>query len=374
MNKFAFALAAGVGCLALVPTAAQQPPADSAMGGGRAGTSYQLSADRKLTFEVNAKNASDVAVMFGEPQIAKRIPLTKGEDGRWTATIGPVDPDLYDYSFVIDGVRANADILTVPGTPPLPSEVADVQHGSVNMHSYFSKVQNRLRGVHVYVPPQYYSEPNRKFPVVYLWAGRFETEWVRTGHANVILDNLIAQHKAVPMIVVMPNNTVGPRAVPAMQNAEIIGREFTAELMPWVESHYRTVNDRDHRATAGLSFGGGSAFIVGMRNLDKVGYITEYSTGVFGSPPVGGAGTSYAPYDPEQITPAMYAQLKAPKTRLKLLYMSVGTEDGRRPFQEKAYADFKAAGIAPVFKTFPGAHEWKVFRASFADAVPMLFK
>ena len=133
------------------------------------------------------------------------------------------------------------------------------------------------------MPPQYYTEIDRKFPVLYLWYSLVETEWTRYGRANVILDNLIAQKKAVPMIVVMPNNIVG--LTPRLEREAVIEKELVADIIPFVEKNYRALSDRNNRAIAGLSAGGATAFTVGMRQLDKFGSVAEFSTGVFGGLP-----------------------------------------------------------------------------------------
>jgi enterochelin esterase family protein len=176
------------------------------------------------------------------------------------------------------------------------------------------------------------------------------------------------------MIIVMPNNTTGRYAAPAFANAEIIGKEMVEEIMPFVEARYRTINDRAHRATAGLSFGGGTAMIVGMRNLDKFASVAEFGTGLFGTTKPTEGTASYISYDPDKIVPNMYAKLKAAATKPRLFYMSVGEDDGRKPNQVAAYEDFRKNGINPVFQIVPGDHEYKAFRASLADLLPRLFR
>ncbi|RVU03219.1 hypothetical protein EOE18_16930 [Novosphingobium umbonatum] len=376
MTKLSLLLASAALAASLSPPAqAQQPPASWRMSAKEVPVvDYTINADHSITFTLAAPDANSAALMFGEPQMGRSLPMSKGADGRWVATVPPVEPDIYEYSVKLDGADLHPSILEVPSNPPAFWQVQDVAHGSVNMHSYYSKVQGRMRGVHVYVPAQYYAQPKRHFPVLYLWAGRYETEWVRTGYANVIADNLIASGKAQPMIIVMGNNTTGPLASPAFKNAEVIEQELKAELMPFIESHYRTINDRAHRATAGLSFGGGTALIVGLRNLDRFGAVAEFGTGVFGTSKPGEGSASYLTYNPDTITPDLYAKLKAPATSLKPFYMSVGKDDARKPNQIAAYEDFKKHGIDPVFQIVPGDHEYKAFRASLADLLPRLFR
>jgi enterochelin esterase family protein len=337
----------------------------------------QVQADRRITFHWNAPKASVVQLIWGQ----KAQPMAKDKDGFWTVTIGPIEPEIYNYSFQQDGVRVGAGTVDVPGTPPRFDEFQNVTHGSVKIHTYFSTVQNRQRGLYIYVPPQYYSEVSRKFPVLYLWHGGQtdnESVWTTGGRANVILDNLIAQKKAVPMIVVMPNvnaeilHDVGDHT--SLGSSAVLEKELLTDIIPFLEKNYRTLNDRDNRAIAGLSWGGGTSFNVGLRHTEMFGYVGEFSAGVFGGPePAPGSGV-YGPYQPEKNVPGIYQILTSASRKPKLFYMSVGTEDPRRPFQEAGLEDFHKHGIEPVFKTFPGAHEWKVWRRSLADFAPMLFR
>jgi enterochelin esterase family protein len=333
--------------------------------------------DRSITFRIAAAKATDVAVTFGN----KRVPMTKDDKGVWSATVGPVDPDVYNYAYDVDGARVNAGQVSISANPPLVYQMRDVPHGTITLHSYRSQVQNRDRNLRVYLPPQYYSEPNRKFPVLYLYNGSDETGWTAQEQANLILDNLIAENKAAPMVVVMPNNNIndgtGKDAVypAALDNMVVIGKEMLTEILPMIEKDYRVFTDRDHRAIAGLSFGGGTAFGVGMRNLDKFAYVAEFGTGTFGgadTPPPGYS--NYIPYEPEKIAPGMYKNLLAPATKPKVFFMSVGEEDSRSPYQKKAYEDFRSHGINPTFHTYPGGHEGKAFRSGLIDYLPLLFK
>lgn len=334
----------------------------------------QVQPDSRISFAIRAPTATSVQLSLPNHD-PDTYPMARLADGVWTTTVGPFAPEVYDYSFVIGGAPVNASEIEVPGNPPRVDQVQNVPRGTITIQPYRSTVQNtRNRQLYVYLPPQYYSEPGRRFPVLYLFAGMYEDDWTHGGRANVILDNEIAEGRAAPMIVVMPNNTVGPRPVPALQNAAVIEREMTTDIIPFIDRSYRTLPDRDHRAIAGVSFGGGTAFTVGVRHLETFGSVAEFATGTFG----GASSTAYAPgyvaYSPDNITPNLYAKLKDPATRPRLFYMTVGTEDPRAPFQRKALADFQAHGIKPVFKTFPGTHEWRVFKPSLAELLPLLFR
>jgi enterochelin esterase family protein len=213
--------------------------------------------------------------------------------------------------------------------------------------------------------------------VFYLHHGGNESDdsWWTVGRAGFILDNLIAEKKAVPMIVVMPNghtDQIPPTERPAepggAARVDPYLAEFETDIMPYAESHYRIQTDRDHRAIAGLSMGGGQALNLGFGHLDQFAWIAELSSGVFG-----GSGTE-GQFDFARSVPDFYKDPSATNKRIKLFYMSVGTEDPRLPFQKKALANLQDHKINVVFAPFPGAHEWKVWRAALIDLAPRLFR
>ena len=395
MRAYVILSLAAVSAVSLALAQAQQPAAGGAP--PRRLVSPEVQPDRKITFRIAAPKAAEVQLRFSEggPQTH---PMTKGDDGVWSVTIGPVEPETYTYSFLVDGLKVldmtnpdiklglaiDASVVEVPGAPPRFDQLQNVPHGSVNIHSYLSTAQDRQRAMYIYVPPQYYTEPSRKFPVFYLWhgGGGVESDWSRDGRAAIILDNLIAEKKALPMIIVMPNNNVLVRDQGgAFGSSSVLEKEVMNDIIPFVEKHYRVLTGRNNRAIAGLSAGGGTTMNVGMRRLDMFAYLGEFSTGLFGgtgpapgaAAPAGG-GTGYGVYDPEKVAPGMFQNLVSPAKKLKLFWMSVGTEDPRVPFQKKALAEFQSHGIQPIFKTYPGAHEWKVWRHSLAEFAPLLFK
>lgn len=336
-------------------------------------TAAEPQADASVTFRLRAPDATAVTLELGGEQRG-RYDLVKNAQGVWEGRIGPVKPGVYEYSFALGGARVNAGVTVVPTQPPAAVQEQPVPRGSITRHPYVSQVQGRARAMNVYLPPEYYSEPNRRFPVLYLFSGMGEDDWTHIGRVNVILDNLIAQHRASPMIIVMPNNTTGPVPVPALDNAAIMEKEITTEIIPFIDRVYRTQANRDHRAIAGLSFGGGTAFTIGMRHLDSFGYVGEFGTGAFG----GAEHTAYAPgyidFEPEKITSGLFSKVASPATAPKLFFMSVGSDDPRAPFQKKAYEAFLQHGGKPVFHTYPGGHEWRVFRPALTDFVQAIFK
>jgi enterochelin esterase-like enzyme len=377
--------------LTLAATALAQPPT-------RRIVSPEVLPDHRITFRISAPKATEVVLRFSEGQPQSQA-MTKGDDGVWTVTIGPVEPEIYTYSFLIDGAKTidlsnpiakvgatiDASVVEIPGDPPRFDQVQAVPHGSIDIHIYPSSVSRTQRGLYVYAPPDYYTQPSKRFPVLYLWhgGGGAELDWSRDGRAGVILDNLIAQKKAVPMLIVMPNNVSGtpaPGALPAPgatpppgtgaggANYPMLKRELLEEIIPFVASHYRTIENRESRAIAGLSAGGGTTMNVGLVSLDTFAWIAEFSSGIFGG------AAAYPPFDIEKIAPGFYKDPAAVNKKLKLFYMSCGTEDPRMPFQKKALDDFQNHQIKVTFAEFPGAHEWKVWRHSLTDLTPKLFR
>jgi enterochelin esterase-like enzyme len=269
---------------------------------------HDVSADRHVTFRLNAPKANQVMLNFAAWN-TKPQPMTKNEKGVWSITVGPLEPEIYSYTFAVDGVRTadplnNLDMngtqlsqtqFEVKGTPPRFDELRKVAHGSVNINYYSSTAQDRERAVYVYVPPQYYTETTRKFPVLYLWhgGGGVESDWNRQGRTSIIMDNLIADKKAVPMIVVMPsNNVLIPVQGGNQGSSYVLEKELFSDMIPFIEKNYRTLNGRPNRAIAGLSAGGGTTLNVGMRNLDKFAYLGEFSSGLFGQGGGGGQAAS----------------------------------------------------------------------------------
>ena len=385
--------AAGAQQTPIVPNPSPNRPGWALSGSARVDwVSPDVHPDRTITFRISAPSAPEVILNFAND----KFPMTKDEKGVWIKTVGPVEPEIYNFSYQIGGARVNSEQVEVPGNPPRYDELQNVPHGSIVLQTYFSKVQDRQRHLRIYLPPQYYTEPTRKFPVLYLFNGGDEVQWTTEGKVDIVLDNLIAQNKAVPMIIVMPHNRIhgentaqiAPFAATAKtpeeraglsssaETVEVFEKELPTDIMPLIESHYRVYTDRAHRAIAGLSFGGGTAFGIGMRHLDMYDYIGEFGTGTFGGldNPTDGYVSYAIPYEPEKIAPGIYKNLVTTGVKPKLFYMSCGAQDPRVSFQQKAYEDFKQHNIDVVWKTFPGAHEFKFFRRAMADYVTLIFK
>jgi enterochelin esterase-like enzyme len=250
--------------------------------------SPEVHDDRSVTFRVKAPNAHEI-MLTGAPMLLalgkdKPVPFTKKEDGTWTLTVGPVKPNMYVYKLIIDGVTVPdpnntyagfADQppysqLIVPGDGPAYYDARNVPHGAVARHIYHSSVTNGEREIYVYTPPGY--DQSRKYPVLYLLGGSGElaSTWALDGRANFIMDNLLAEGKALPMVIAMPNNQMIHRSHP--QHTELTFKLFEAELrqhiIPFVEKTYSVRKDRNGRAISGLSMGGRHTQFVGFKCLD----------------------------------------------------------------------------------------------------------
>ena len=339
--------------------------------------SPEVRTDRTIVFRLRAPEASKVTLAFGGSHA-----MTKDESGVWSATVGPVVPELYQYNFVVDGVRIldpgnpnikngralDASMVEVPGTPPRFDELQAVPHGALQIRTYDSTPLKKTRHLYVYTPPQYDSEPSRRFPVLYLRHGSGDNEenWSDTGRAGVILDNLIAQRKAVPMIIVMPNgDTDGSWAGGSSpEGIEMLGKELIGDIIPMIDRTYRVAPGRDNRAITGLSMGGGQAFTIGLKHLELFAWVGEFSSGL----------VSDTSFRLDQHLPGFLDHPDDINRKLKLLFLSCGTEDPRYPGQLDLADTLKQHQIRYMWYPTPGVHEWKVWRHALAEFAQKVFQ
>ena len=250
--------------------------------------SPEVHDDRTVTFRLRGPEVQQVALARGPLlsalEASTPIPFEKDEDGLWTVTVGPVEPNMYVYRLLIDGVQVAdpnntfagvADqppysILIVPGNEPAYYDARPVPHGTVTRHIYHSGVTNGEREMYVYTPPGY--DTSRVYPVLYLVGGSGElaSNWALEGSVNFIMDNLLAEGKALPMIIAMPNNQVLHRMHPEHEALTfgLFEAELRQHIIPFVEDHYSVQKDRGSRALSGLSMGGRHAQFVGFNCLD----------------------------------------------------------------------------------------------------------
>jgi len=254
--------------------------------------SPEVHDDQTVTFRLQAPNAEEVQVRGTFLRVLDSdgpISLTKGEDGVWSVTVGPITPEIYKYHLVVDGVRmvdpANTlvgyanqpgySILVVHGDGPAWYDARNVPHGSVTRHIYHSDVTDGEREMFVYTPPNY--DPSEEYPVLYLFGGSGEvaSTWFRFGRVNFIEDNMVAEGKALPMIIAVPNNQIVHRRDPdhTEKSFPMFTDEMLEEVIPLVDENYSTITDKHGRAIAGLSMGGRHAQIIGLNNLDVFGSI-----------------------------------------------------------------------------------------------------
>jgi enterochelin esterase-like enzyme len=334
--------------------------------------------DGRVTFRLNAPKADEV-VLTGE-FLDKPANFAKDTDGLWSVTVGPIPPEVYHYNFTIDGVRtidpSNAQLKTgsTAGTitsvleirhrSPAFYDAQPVPHGEIRTHWYQSQSLGSVRRLTVYTPPNYDKDRSARYPVLYLFHGANadENAWYRLGRANLILDNLLAAGKIQPFIVVMPFGYGVPPNGSQAENTAKFGKDLIEDVIPYIESVYRTHADRDRRAIVGLSMGGGQALSIGLNNIPLFSYVGGFSSGL-------GNSANF---------PKTYAQVVADSAdankRLKLLWVGCGTEDSAFA-GSKSFSEFLSANnIKHTFRETAGAHTWMVWRRYLHEISPLLFR
>ncbi|MCW5943225.1 MAG: hypothetical protein KIS66_13410 [Fimbriimonadaceae bacterium] len=342
----------------------------------------EVAPDRTVTFRLAAPNARKVEVNL---EGTGNLSLVKGDDGVWTATTKALAPDLYGYTYSVDGVaildpnnpriKPNliwvGNLILVPGNPPEVWETRDVPRGEVHQRFYRSAIIGDRRDYFVYTPPGY-RQGKTKLPVLYLLHGFSDTAngWTAVGNAHVILDNLIADGKAKPMVVVMPlgygvpdfatpgGRNFGDRSL-VMENYTKFRDALLQEVRVQVEADYRVSAKREDRAIAGLSMGGAESLFVGLGNLDTFGYVGAFSSG------------GLAANRPEEAFP--HLDVKKANT-LKVFWMACGTEDSLIGFQRGFASWLKEKGVKVETKETPGGHEWRLWRRNLAEFAAKLFR
>ncbi|MDB6032446.1 MAG: axe1-6A 5 [Verrucomicrobiales bacterium] len=355
--------------------------------------SPEVLPDHQIAFRILAPKAAAVRLSPGDIQGLGQGPqMTKGTNGVWEVKVGPVPPGAYRYNFNVDDVsvidprnpgtsESNGNtwsLVYVPGANFMDTK--DVPHGAVAEVTYFSTKLNRFRRMHVYTPAGYESGKG-KYPVFYLLHGASDSDgsWSSVGRAGFILDNLIAEKKAKPMVMVMPAGHTGAISLaardPLRRTPDEFVEEFERDIMPYIEKTYRVYTDQKNRAMAGLSMGGGQTLNIGIRNLDKFGYLGVYSSGIFG---ITGRGRDGAPI--ERTGPSWEEQhakvLDDAKLKkgLKLLWFATGKDDFVLPTTRATVEMVKKHGFKAEFKETEGAHTWIVWRHYLNEFTPQLFR
>ncbi len=390
------------------PASAQPGPGEGRGGGAPAIVSPEVSADRRITFRINAPQAKAVRVSGGDiPGLGQNGVMTRGENGVWTFTSAPVPPGAYRYNVNVDGIAvidprnpltsvSNNNVWSlalVPGSDIFDTK--DVPHGAVASITYYSAPLKRHRRMHVYTPPGYESNTTR-YPVFYLLhgAGDSDEAWTSVGRAGIILDNLIAARKAQPMIVVMPaGHTNGPApgmggpapalTIPPGQPDEF-AQDFTMAIRPYIEKQYRVRTGRENRAIAGLSMGGSQTLNIAIPNLTDYAYVGVFSSGLIGG--AGGRGRGAAPAAEAVAAPATpfgeawekrnLAMLDnaAAKKGLKVFWLSTGKDDFLLETTRSTVELLKRHGFTPQYTESAGGHTWLNWRDYLSQFAPLLFQ
>lgn len=405
--------AASLGLCLFAGTATAQAPAP----GPTPIVSPEVLPDGRVTFRLHAPEATSVSVTGDWPGgiHSTTTPMVKDAQGVWSATVGPLKPEFWIYTFTVNGVttldprnihtRRNTNrienTLIVPGPESADYMVNAVPHGTLSLQWYPSPTVAATRRAYVYTPPGY-EHGTARYPVLYLLHGGSgdEDAWNSCGRATQILDNLIAQGKAKPMIVVMPNaNTTrvaspdllpAPPGLPAFRDP---GRfphfphSLVKDLVPFVDRTYRTLADREHRAIAGLSVGGAQTMYAAFNNLDLFAWVAAFSGGypvmpgvAIDVPPPPNAASLKGPDLTKSLDPVKFAalmpQLNAEANqRLRLLYISIGTADALITTHGVVKQVLTDKGVKHTLVEFPDQqHEWPVWRLSLRDLLPRLFE
>jgi len=397
---------------AVSTAAAQNPPAPAGApagppAGGRGGPaikSPEVSADGKVTFRLRAPNAKEVFVTG----VGQRLALEKNEQGVWSITTDTLKPDLYTYSFQVDGMTitdpanskfkpsfgsAGQSEVLVPGANAW-TPAAGVPRGAVTRHFYHSAIAGDDRDFWVYTPANYDARRKEAYPVLYILHGLGDDSgaWMETGSANVILDNLIAQGKAKPMLIVAPlgyGNSAGPAGAMREDMIPNYARTVLDEVMPQVEKAYNVTKDRTQRAIAGLSMGGAEATVTGLNHLDKFAWIGSFSGAYVmwpgargpapatpaGAPAAGRGGRGPAALDPGAMAKNFPNLDAKANQQIRLLWIACGTADGligvNRQF--KTWLDSKDIKVTYI-EVPEMAHVWPLWRQNLTDLAPLLFQ
>lgn len=339
--------------------------------------SPEVLPDNRVIFRLEATNAQSAGVFidFMKPGVTQ--PLVKDSSGVWSGTVGPLNPGIYVYNFVIDGLkiadpvnprikrraRTSASLLEIHGNPAQFWEFRDVPHGQmqINFHRA-SALGGIVREVWVYTPPGYRQDKSKKYPVLYLLHGSNDTPagWTEVGRANFTMDNLLAEKRAREMIIVTPFGHATPIEARDPKNTELFEAYLLRDVIPMIEREYRVASGRENRAIAGFSMGGGHALQIGLSHLDQFSAVAALSAAV--------------PQEFERRFATLLNDPTATNRKLKLFWIGCGQDDFLFPASQKLDAILDQHGIKHIYEPSAGAHTFNVWREYFHEFAPLLFQ
>lgn len=354
-------------------------------------TPIELRNDNTLMLQIYAPAAKEV--VFWGPDIPEHLRKEKCEHiekGVWRTIVGPFEPGTYRYVFQVDGISMvnplNNDIsesnmnvwslIHVPGAEWMDTK--DVPHGSVSEVTYYSETLGKFRRMHVYLPPGYESN-EKEYPVFYLLHGAYDSDdaWTTVGRAGFIFDNLIAEKKALPMVVIMPDGHVNDfrpndHSKDGREDYIKFVDDFLNEIKPYAESNYRISKKREHTAIAGLSMGGFQTLQIALPKLEEYAYIGVFSSGIF----LNRNGDFLAPDALTEWEEENLVMLDNPdlKEGLELIWFGIGKQDFLLKSAQGTVEVLKKHNFDVVFKETEGGHVWKLWREYLYEFAQQLFK
>jgi enterochelin esterase-like enzyme len=346
----------------------------------------RIDSQSRVTFKIKAPDAQKVQI-----DLVKKYDMVKNSEGIWEVTTDPVVEGFHYYSVIIDGYTAvdpssqtfygmsrNASGIEIPEKGVDYYLPKNVPHGQIRRVNYYSDITKAWRRAYVYTPAGYDTNIREKYPVLYLFhgGGEDETGWPNQGKVDYIMDNLIAEGKAKPMIVVMDRGTAvnpdAPKVAGSQGQASIfqfgtLNEVVIKEIIPLIDKEFRTIPDRDHRAMTGLSLGGFESFYITLHNLDKFSYIGGFS----------GAGQMQQGVEFSKLYDGAWTDVNSFNKKVKLMYLSTGLTESEMMHQTvyNFHKELEKAGIKHIYYESPGtAHEWLTWRRSLNQFASLLFK
>jgi len=338
--------------------------------------SPELLPDHRVRFCLSAPWAREISLIGQVVDYSQ--PMSPDRNGCWSVTVGPLKPEIYEYSFVVDGMAtidpSNANVkpmrnphisvCIVPGEPALPHDFRNVPHGTLHFHTYLSGTLGVRRGMEVYTPPGYESN-SHAYPVLYLLPGSGDTErtWAVMGRFPIVLDNFLAEGRITPMIVVTLDGEAINRQKPRGRgnvNTEALRRDLIENIIPLVNECYRIKAGPQYQGILGVSRGGGQALIIGLRHRDLFGYIAGFSSAII---------------ERRDIVARLLTPVPPEPPRLNLLYLACGTtERFILTLNKTLHESLTEAHISHEFVISDGSHGWPLWRRQFEEVAPRLFK